>query len=174
MTLYDLGPTRPTYRPTAPPVHVRMDGDHVVITATGPLDRDATNALAASLDAVVTTGKVAVLDLYPYDGPTSTPLGAAPSCIRSPARCPGADASVEAVGPGLIRVRTGAGPWTIDVPMRRLYVGHDEIERRFVPAIAWVDARSVTFTPRAVGAVVTDGYPTSSNRVPGTQVRPGR
>jgi hypothetical protein len=154
MTIHDLGPPRPTIRPTDPPVRVCMDGLDVVVRVAGALDRDATNALAVSMNAAIMAGGRVLLDLDPVAD--LTPLQEA--TVRDPRM---SDASgrphVEAIGPGLIRIPTASRRWTVDVSRRRLCTTDDPTDRRFVPPQAWRWIRSLSVSSRAVVAIGSTG-----------------
>ena len=145
MTLSDSGRRWPTNRPGDPPVTVRMEGDHVIIRTDGRLDRDATNALAETINGAITAACAVTLDLQRVDG-TCPPL------MNRPRRH-GADrvlssltsaSLVTAVRSGVLRVSTAAPPCLIDVKSGRVYIGDAATDWRFIPTNAWVPVTSIT------------------------------
>ena len=156
MTTFDLGPARPTTRPADPAVHVRMVGDDVVLSVDAVLDRDATNALVASMNAAITSGCCVVLELDPVADGAPPAAPAAPVAVRQ-AETP-ASPDITAIGPGLIRIPTASRSWTVDVVRRRLCTSQTGTERRFVPPEAWVPIRSCRVSARSVAAVGAAGH----------------
>jgi len=163
MTSHDRRPPHPTWRPVEPPVRVRIDGDCVIIT-TGPLDHDATVALAEAIEVTIATGSTAVLDLE--DDPERPTIGQPSGPIRS-GRRPAPRPHAVALGPGLLQVSTASQPWTIDVPGHRLCRTHGMTDRLFLPTSAWIGIRAISISPLDVVAITTSGEHLATYRQPG-------
>ena len=164
MALTDLGPPRPTHRPADPPVTVRMRGDHVVIRTDTQLDRDATNALAETINGAIAAGCVAVLDLRGNGSPLTSRRGLA-DVVDPALACSRSSQSITAVGSGVVRVPTIGQPWLIDVRSGRVCTGHGATDWRCVPANAWVAVASVMIAPRAIAATTApDPHDTPSDK----------
>jgi hypothetical protein len=115
----------------------------VVIMTPAELDHDATDALVRTVGAAVTTGETVMLDLEPGRGwdpdrwPRSGPQIEHPLDVER---------HVTAIGPGFVRIATGADTWTLDVARRRFCRSATPVDPRFVEAPSWTAIRAVWIT----------------------------
>ena len=152
MTTYDLGPARPTNRPSEPTIQVRIDEDLVVVRLGTAIDRDATNALVDTMNAAIAAGCSVMLEL---DRVVDGAFLATSSGVQQAVQPTQPD--IAAIGSGLIGIPTVTRPWTIDVVRRRLCTATVGAERRFVPPAGWTPIRSCCVSAGRVLAVGASG-----------------
>jgi hypothetical protein len=118
----------------------------------GPLDHDATDALAEVITVAVAAGSVAVIDLSDdatAERPTMPTRTQHPHRLTAPA--------ATAVDAGLLRLATASTPWTVDVAARKLSRNAPLTDRCSTPPHAWCSIASITISGRALIAITDQG-----------------
>jgi hypothetical protein len=162
---------RPIHQRIDPPITVSMDGDLVVIRPERRLDRDASMALIAVINAAVVAGATALIDLERGIRPRTQVVAARRSHGSETPRRP-ADISrsvtarngITLAGPGCIRLATTRSCWTIDLTARRFCRSATPLEARFVAPDFWIGVRQIWITADSVTAITTADSLISSQR----------
>ena len=163
---------RPIQQRIDPPITVSMDGDQVVIRPERRLDRDASMALIAAINAAVVAGATVLIDLERGIRPRNQVVAPARrSHARETPRRP-ADISrsvtarngITLAGPGCIRLVTTRSCWTIDITARRLCRSATPLEARFVAPDFWIGVRQIWISADSVTAITTADSLISSQR----------
>lgn len=162
---------RPIQQLNDPPITVSMDGDHVVIRPERRLDRDASMALIAAINAAVIAGATALIDLErgirprtQVDASRRTQGRETPWRLADTSNSDTSNNGITLAGPGCIRLATTRSCWTIDITARRLCRSATPREARFVAPDFWIGVRQIWISADSVTAITTADSLISSQR----------
>jgi len=148
-----------------PAITVSMQDEQIVIHPQRRLDREATVALNAVLNAAVIAGTMAVLDLDGGLRPSTTISAVARRGVDDGAPAQEQRNEVVVAGLGCIRISAPGSWWTIDVARRRFCRGATPIDPRCVDASLWTGVCRLWLSSSTVAVLTADDRVISAHRL---------